>query len=188
MVRNTKGGTGTKGLARKHQSNHSSGSSHSRLPSCHLELIAICTKMLGNGMCRITTSTNLVLMGHIRNKFRGQHKRQNSISDNSVILVGLREWETVPKNCDILYIYDERELEHIYSNPAINIANIIQIRNALFSGPNGVNQHDLFSYENNYEPEPNIIAGSTTSKLEYYMKSDLVLDNPLQDDINIDDI
>lgn len=158
MVRNTKGGTGTKGLARKHQNNNSS-IGKSRLPSCELEIIAICTKMLGNGMCQITTSTNLNLLCHIRNKFRGQHKRQNSISVLSFVLIGLREWETVPKNCDILYIYDDREVESLNSNPSLNISNLLNLRNGGFNhNNNSYNDHDLFSNENieHFQTQTNI--------------------------------
>lgn len=181
MVKNTKGGTGTKGLARKHQNNNNNTSSaKSRLPSCDLERIAICTKMLGNGMCNITTSNNLTLLGHIRNKFRGQHKRQNSISNNTIILIGLREWETVPKNCDVLYIYDEREFDYICSNPAFDLSLILNIRNN--NGANNSNHlHDLFSFDNNQNGLPLPTSFTTNHNTSYSLPS-------LELHIDIDDI
>lgn len=200
MVKNTKGGTGTKGLARKHQNNNNNTSyAKSRLPSCDLERIAICTKMLGNGMCNITTSNNLTLLGHIRNKFRGQHKRHNSISKNSILLIGLREWETVSKNCDILYIYDEREIDSISSNPALDISIILNLRN----GNANLNQYhlnDLFSNHNDlpHIPHtehslPNFSQSSLTPHTDnihhhYHNHNHNDYDNHNHNDIDIDDI
>lgn len=180
MVKNTKGGTGTKALARKHQNNNNNTSSaKSRLPSCDLERIAICTKMLGNGMCNITTSNNLTLLGHIRNKFRGQHKRQNSISNNSILLIGLREWETVPKNCDVLYIYDEREFEAICSNPAFDLSLILNLRN----GVNNHNHHlhELFSFDNQ------LLTHDTLPTTNHYTSYSIPIHHN-HDIIDIDDI
>ena len=67
MVKNTTGGTKTKGLARKHQHRNDE---KLRLPSDALEEVACVTKMFGNGMCEIYTEQNERLIGHIRNKFR----------------------------------------------------------------------------------------------------------------------
>ena len=50
MVKNTHGGSGTKGLARKHQRQHDS---RLILPSNELEIIVCVTKMYGNGMCQV---------------------------------------------------------------------------------------------------------------------------------------
>ena len=110
MVRNTTGGTRTKGLARKHQVR---GDSKLRLPDDELEQVACVTKMLGNGMCEIFTNKNERLIGHIRNKFRGRQKRHNMISTSAIVLVGLREWENPIKNCDILTIYDDSQVNQL---------------------------------------------------------------------------
>ena len=106
MVKNTTGGGRTKGLARKHQKATNSGNSFLRVPECEGEEIALVTKMYGNGMCEIFTNDNIKLIGHIRNKFRGRQKRHNKIEPGNFVLIGLREWESVKKNCDILTIYD----------------------------------------------------------------------------------
>jgi translation initiation factor IF-1 len=121
MVRNLKGGTGTKGLARKHQTSGDGGGGHLRLPSCSDEQFACVSKMLGNGMCQITNN-NLSLIGHIRNKFRGRQKRHNTITVSMIVLVGLRSWETSPKNCDILCIYDDNFFQQILAFPNFNLS------------------------------------------------------------------
>lgn len=115
MVRNLKGGTGTKALARKHSTSSSNG--NIRLPSCPAEQFAFISKMFGHGMCEAFLDNDTRLIAHIRNKFRGRQKRQNTITSSSIVLVGLREWETSPNNCDILFVYDEHNLNHIQTLP-----------------------------------------------------------------------
>jgi initiation factor 1A len=124
MVKNTTGGTGAKSLARKHQFNKSENKL--RLPEESLEQLACVTKMLGNGMCEIYTNDNARLIGHIRNKFRGKQKRNNLITPNSIILVGLREWENPVKNCDVLEMYDDNQVEQLKQIPNLKIDNILQ--------------------------------------------------------------
>jgi translation initiation factor IF-1 len=126
MVKNTTGGTGTKSLARKHQS---SGSGEKlRLPECDLEQFACVTKMLGNGMCEVFTNNNIRLIGRIRNAFRGKNKRHNMITPNSIVLVGLHEWEKIPKNCDLMVIYESNQIEQLRTNPNINIDHVLRLQ------------------------------------------------------------
>ena len=90
MVKNLKGGTGTKGLARKHQKTNNNG--HVRVPECDGEVFAYVSSMLGNGMCEIYLNSKDRLIGHIRNKFRGRQKRfmVNHARDNPFVSGGLR--------------------------------------------------------------------------------------------------
>jgi len=126
MVKNTTGGTGTKSLARKHQSNNVN--THLRLPECDLEQFACVTKILGNGMCEIFTNNNVRLIGHIRNSFRGKNKRHNLITNNSIVLVGLFEWEKIPKNCNVMMIYEPNQIEQLRNIPNINIDHVLQLQ------------------------------------------------------------
>lgn len=127
MVRNTTGGTKTKGLARKHQQKNTN-SGHVRLPDGEEERFGYVSKMLGNGMCEIYISTDQRLIGHIRNKFRGRNKRHNLISSQMIVLVGLRTWESTLKNCDILCIYDDNEINQLKNRPGIGIDEIIKMQ------------------------------------------------------------
>lgn len=140
MVKNTTGGTGTKGLARKHQS---ASDNRLRLPECELELFAIVTKMLGNGMCEIYTNDNTRLIGHIRNKFRGKQKRNNMLSVNSIVMIGLREWENPIKNCDILTIYESNQVEQLRNIPGIFISDLFKRQ------LNGLSTNTLTYHDNN---------------------------------------
>ena len=125
MVKNTTGGTKTKGLARKHVKSANSGKSAIRLPENDLEQIVYVSKMLGNGMCEVFNNDDLRLIAHIRNKFKGRHKRSNNITANSYILIGLRDWETPYKNCDVIFVYDDFHFNTIRNLPQFHIQNIL---------------------------------------------------------------
>lgn len=127
MVKNTKGGKGAKSMARKSINFTNRMIRFSEDP---LEQYSCVTKMLGNGMCEITLENNSKLMGHIRNKFRGKQKRHNLITVNSIVLVGLREWENPCKNCDIIFVYDANHLEQLKNKPDVDINNLLHIRNS----------------------------------------------------------
>jgi initiation factor 1A len=125
MVKNTTGGTGTKSLARKNENRRDN---RIRLAEDELEKYACVTKMFGNGMCEIYTNDNERLIGHIRNKFRGKQKRHNLISLYSIVLIGLREWEKPAKNCDIMSIYEDIQIEQLKNIPSVNIEHILRLR------------------------------------------------------------
>ena len=124
MVKNTTGGTGTKSLARKHQSG--GGRTELALPTCPLEQIACVTKALGNGMLEIHTN-----------------------DDVRLILVGLREWETPIKNCDILTIYDSNQVEQLKNIPSIKIDHVIKLSlgNTYVQGSKGTGDDITFTEE-----------------------------------------
>ena len=173
MVKNTTGGTGTKGLARKHQSHHDS---RLRLSDCEHEQYAIVTKMLGNSMCEIRLNNDTKLMGHIRNKFSGRNKRSNLISPMNIVLVGLRDYEKPFKNCDILTIYDESHVEQLKQLPSININHLIHLRTDSGACSGSKDSNVEFTYEEEYIEEK--IA---TDHLKEF-KMDAI------DEVNIDDI
>lgn len=150
MVKNTQGGGRTKGLARKHMNK---GNQHNklRLPVEEGEQIACVTKMFGNGMCEIYNNDNVKLIGHIRGSMRGRQKRHNKITSSMLVLIGLRTWESTLKNCDILCIYSDEEVEQLKTLPSINITNVLSSRNNTI----GVSK-ELFEgveFENNEEDE-----------------------------------
>ena len=128
MVKNTNGGNKSKGIARKHIS-ASRDDRALRLASCDLEKYGVITKILGNGMFYVATdlSTDASphLLGHIRKKFKGRSKRDNSISLGSLVLVGLREWELPNcKECDLLEVYDNNDVRKLTINPSIDLSSI----------------------------------------------------------------
>jgi translation initiation factor IF-1 len=120
MVKNTNGGKGAKGLARKLSS--SNDNHRLRLSDSDDEKYAFVKQMLGNGMCSVVTNDNINLICHIRSKFRGRSKRNNFVTKNSIILVGIRDWENPSKNCDLLELYDDNDLIQLKKIPSINLS------------------------------------------------------------------
>ena len=103
MVKNTQGGSKHKSQARK---NSVVTNNVVVQPNGPDECFAHVTKMFGNGMCQVETHCDkkLSLLCHIRGKFRGKNKKHNTVSLNSIVVVGLRSWETDLKNCDLISI------------------------------------------------------------------------------------
>ena len=141
MVKNTSGGTKTKGLARKHQGGGGGGGGALRLPKNELEQLVVVTKMLGNGMCEVFNNDDQRFIAHIRNKFKGRNRRSNDISVNSFILIGLREWEKPPLNADVMFVYDINDYHAFHSIPNLH-------SHKLFARVNG-DQLDLYNNNNN---------------------------------------
>ena len=177
MVKNTTGGTGAKSLARKHQS--SGGRSELLKPSCELEQIACVTKALGNGMMEIYLNNDTRLIGHIRNKFRGEQKRHNMIAVNAIVMIGLREWENPPKNCDILTIYDANQVEQLKNIPSIKMDHVIKLSlGNTFTGDAAVGRGDVVFTEEDESNFGDLSKGK--------VKDDFQLEKV--DEIDFDDI
>jgi translation initiation factor IF-1 len=128
MVKNTKGGNKSKAIARKHI-NSAKEERALRLSSCELEKYGVVIRVLGNGMFYVVTDIasekQPQLLGHIRNKFRGRSKRDNTISLGSVVLIGLREWENPNyKECDLLEVYDANDVRQMMKNPSIDLSEL----------------------------------------------------------------
>jgi len=120
MVKNTNGGKGAKGLARKLSS--SNDNHRLRLSASDDEKYAFVKQMLGNGMCSVVTNDNINLICHIRSKFRGRSKRNNFVTKNSIVLVGIRDWENPYKNCDLLELYDDNDLIQLKKLPSLDLS------------------------------------------------------------------
>jgi|TARA_B110000483_G_scaffold21738_2_gene24741 translation initiation factor IF-1 len=104
MVKNTHGGSKHKSQARKATNNVRNITIEPSHPS---EKYAKVTKMFGNGMCQVELQDDKTSMCcHIRGKFRGKNKRHNTVAMNSIVVVGLREWESERKNCDLIGIIE----------------------------------------------------------------------------------
>lgn len=121
MVKNLKGGKGAKNLARKNTIVSTGSYSKIRVSQDPLELYGTVVKMLGNGMCYVNTKKHTNLICHIRRKFSGRGKRDNTLVVNSIILVGLREWETTVKNCDLICLYNPIDLNTILYLPSFDL-------------------------------------------------------------------
>jgi translation initiation factor IF-1 len=118
MVRNTTGGNGNKKFARKHAAGSSNRAGNKlRISEDEGELYAVCTKNLGNNMFHAIAVDGITYLVHIRGKFSGRGRRDNTVSSGVWVLIGLRPWtnneqsETKKKlqQCDLLEVYSEQD-------------------------------------------------------------------------------
>ena len=133
MVKNINGGNKAKGQARKLITTNKQ-SFALRIADDDLEIYAKVTKLLGNGMCHILGIDGKKRLCHIRGKFRGRGKRDNLITLNSWILVGLREWDKTESllitkgesskiilpQCDLLEVYTDLDKENLQQDDSEN--------------------------------------------------------------------
>jgi initiation factor 1A len=112
MVKNY-GGNKAKGMARK---NAGSGKEKTtRTSDDEFEMYAIVEKYHGNKMCDVLCIDGESRLCHIRGKFSGKGKRDNTVGKNTWVLVGIRDYETVKEgkkaNCDLLEVYNDKDKE-----------------------------------------------------------------------------
>ena len=128
MVKNKKGGSSHKKMARKNVAPKGGYMSRKlRLPKENGEIIARVTAMSGGGHAVILCTDGVERTLVIRGKFRGRNKRDNTIRVNSIVLAGLRSvtmGEIVggkkKEKADILEVYPESRMEELKAIPSIN--------------------------------------------------------------------
>jgi hypothetical protein len=122
MVRNTFGGKGAKSMAAK--SSSSAANSKLTLSTNESEVYAIATKMLGNCTCNCIGLDGVLRLAHIRGKFSGKGKRDNTIDLGTWLLVGdypwtassealLKKGKSKLQECDVLEVYSDREKQRL---------------------------------------------------------------------------
>ena len=116
MVKNTTGGSGAKGYARKNFT--AIKSTRLRLSEDPCEKYAQVTKMYGE-MCEVICDDNTSRKCFIRGKFKGKGKRNGFIRIGEVILVGLRSWASNDLQCDLLEVYSAQEVQQLKTHPKV---------------------------------------------------------------------
>ena len=123
MVKNKTGGSRHKKQARKNV--NAPVSSKLRLANEEGEIYAKVIKLCGNGMADVLCNDKVVRLLIIRKKFKGRHKRDNTIAANTLLLVGRRLWEVVAEKkkqkVDLLCVYSMSQIEQLKKRATINI-------------------------------------------------------------------
>jgi translation initiation factor IF-1 len=184
MVKNKKGGSRHKKLARKNVVNNTIRRKL-RKPTEHGEMIARVTAIHGGGHAGILCTDNKVRTLVIRGKFRGRNKRDNTIRLNSIVLVGLRSvsfGEVVSKNkkekADLIYVYNDYDMDELKQ--------IQEVYNILHEqGKEEVNDDIIFDRTGETE---NIKLGSIQEKSETWNEKEDVKETLDVDDFDWDDI
>ncbi len=161
MVKNVKGGNRGKSGARKNMIK--TVSNVVRLPECELEQFAVVTKHYGT-VCDVTTSKGLQLKCQIRGKFK-KNISHHFIAIGKFVLVGLREWESVPKSCDLLHVYENNHIINL-NNPLYDLSNIIGISLAYGNHSNEPIQDDvLFTHDAVIREQVQPVVAPVTTEL-----------------------
>lgn len=124
MVKNSNGGNRHKKVARKHY-NAMKAPSRTRLanPKEPCEMYASVITMYGQN-CDVICNDGIKRTCVIRKKFKGRNKRNNIITTDTKVLVGLREWEKIAEGkkqkCDLLEVYEKKQHHDLMSDPNCN--------------------------------------------------------------------
>ena len=117
---NKQGGRNHKKMASKHA--RSSGQEALRLSKCDEEMYARIVKMNGDN-ADVICADKVTRLLQIRKKFKGRNKRDNIIATDTLVLVGIRDWEVRNEKkkpvVDLLYVYSANQYESLKDIPAI---------------------------------------------------------------------
>ena len=123
MVKNTKGGSKHKKMARRNA--EPPVEEKIRYASCPDEIYASVAKVYGNGRVLVTCNDGIERLCVIRKKFKGRNKRSNEISIGSYILIGARGWKSVSddklETTDLLYVYSQNQAHKLKYDDVINV-------------------------------------------------------------------
>ena len=127
MVKNKKGGSSHKKMARKNVAPKGGYNRKLRLVKEEGEMYARITAISGGGHAVIMCADKKLRTLVIRGKFRGRNKRDNTIKLNGIVIAGLRSHsmgEVVSgtnkkEKADLLYVYNNNEIEELKKIPAI---------------------------------------------------------------------
>ena len=125
MVKNKKGGSKHKRMARKNIST-SNFTRKLRKAEIEGEMYARVLSIYGGGHAAILCADNKNRTLVIRGKFRGRNKRDNTIKTNSIVLVALRSvsmGEVVQQNkkekADLIYVYNQSDMDELKNIPEV---------------------------------------------------------------------
>jgi len=209
MPKNTKGGSGHRGLASK-DCYTAKANAKTRISVDEYELYGQVKSMTGNGMCIVFCQDSKFRLCIIRGKFKGKGKRDNIIVAGAWVLVGLREFETEhevgiidpstlsgkqkEKNkldkCDLLELYTERDKNYLISEVNLPCWSQFTLDKIGGTSNSGANDNIIFSKDNgSYDELMNMdLTGEAPKKLSLIKKEEE--ENVLEEvaDINVDDI
>lgn len=191
MVKNITGGNKHKCQARKNITNNYSASKL-RIIEEDGEMYCKVVKILGGGICQVSgIIDNIERLCIIRGKFKGKGKRDNIIKIGSLVLIGLREWESEKQyskgktlsKCDLLCVYSESDVSRLKKT-------ILDVNWDLFENETNKNIIDDFEFSNDTTNEDYIQLIEETIKNENKKISLSVINENYNkdDEIDIDDI
>tara|TARA_B110000879_G_C11084340_1_gene476220 strand:+ start:169 stop:750 length:582 start_codon:yes stop_codon:yes gene_type:complete len=123
MPKNKKGGSGHKKQANKYNGSYTK--SKVRLVKDKDEIYAKVTSLHGNGMAEVLCNDEKKRLLIIRRRFKGRNKRDNFVSVDKIVLVGLRSYEVVSEKkkqkVDLLYVYNNEDISDLKNDTTFNL-------------------------------------------------------------------
>ena len=123
MVKNKKGGSGHKRMARKHVSGGDFRQRKLREPG-EDEMFARVTRVNGGNVFEVLCNDKVERQMIVRKKFRGRNKRDNTILLGTMVLVGLRDWEVLSEKkkpkVDLLEVYNPGQMDQLKKLKSLN--------------------------------------------------------------------
>jgi len=94
------------------------------------ECFAQVERMLGGSNCHVKCVDGVSRLCVIRGKFRGKGKRDNALSMGSMVLVGMRDYESCKgkdklETCDLLEVYREADKTRLFNSVKIDWSEIV---------------------------------------------------------------
>jgi len=190
MVKNSSGGSKSKGMARKNV-NGSKQPSKLRVIAEQDELYASVVKILGGAICRVLGMDNVERNCHIRGKFRGGHRRDNMLKAGTLVLVG--DWGFTSSKagkapeCDLLEVYSDIEKERLkksVTNVNWSFANVADSKST--DEFNLDDDDDLFSKDTTQDEYAALMKAAITAESKG-AKTTIAFDTD-EGNVDIDDI
>ena len=187
MVKNTQGGSGHKGQARKFSGKVSNKTT--RFSQDEYEYYAQVIKVLGGSMCHVMCLDEKLRLCQIRGKFRGRSMRDNMIRNGTWVLVGGRDYETeniikIPK-CDLLEVYSDIDKERL---KLLNCFNKFIEQDHKYT--NTSNEGEDVTFTNNVVEDEyaDLIKSNATSTVIQLNDGENKDSNVIEEEVNFDDI
>lgn len=147
MVKNS-GGNKTKRDARKHIAPQND--KQLRVIIEDGETYAVVKKVLGGGMCLVTSLDGKSRNCVIRNKFKGRGRSSNMVGVGTWVLVGIRDWEVrksgKESNCDLLHVYSSGDKEKLLQKNDVNFDSLLGTMKEI-EQIEGKNTNDISAFE-----------------------------------------
>lgn len=124
MVKNKKGGSSHKKMARKHV-NPQNRNRKLRLVKESGEMYGKIVKIEGGGNFEVLCNDNKRRLMIIRKKFKGRNKRDNTLRVGTMVMVGTRDWQVMSnkkrEKVDLLEVYKDSQLNELSKDKNINL-------------------------------------------------------------------
>jgi len=193
MVKNTTGGSKSKGMARKNV-NAAKQSSKLRTAVEVGEVYAVVVKIFGGARCLVIGMDKVERACIIRGKFRGGQRRDNTLVPGKLVLIGDRDWTSEKKDklheCDLLEVYSDIDKERLKKNETKvdwSFANITDGTKSSSTGISIQDNDDLFTKDTAQDEYAELMKAAISAESKG-VKTTIAFDTADEGNVDIDDI